>query len=190
MTLDKVIDEIISKAESDAKALKEEGMREAKEILKKAKDNALEIEKTACSDAKKIAEAMERKEIASAKLACKRIELDAKKEVIDKVFDLLKEKISKIDERTKKRIYEKILKSASSEMDIKYAYANTKDRTVVKSISKSKGIEIRDANIIGGIIFENEEQNVRIDCTFASVLEDVKEECLKDVSKILFKSAA
>lgn len=185
MTLDKVIDEITSKAESDAKALKDGGIREAKEILKKAKDNALDAEKTACDDAKKIAEAMERKEIASAKLACKRIELDAKKEVIGKVFDSLKEKVSKVDERTKKRIYEKILKSASSEMDVKYAYANPRDRSVVKSISK--GVEIIDANIIGGIIFENEEQNVRIDCTFDSVLEEVKEECLKDVSKILFK---
>lgn len=185
MTLDKVIDEIISKTEIDAKALKEDGMREAKEILKKAKDNALDVEKTACEDAKKIAEAMERKEIASAKLACKRIELDAKKEVTDRVFDSLKEKVSKIDERMKKRIYEKILKNASSEMDIIYAYANPRDRPVVKSVSK--GIEIIDTDIIGGMIFENGEQNVRIDCTFDSVLEDVKEECLKDVSKILFK---
>ena len=187
MTLDNVIDEIICKAENDAKALKDEGTREAKEILKKAKDNALEVEKAASDDAKKMAEAMERKELASAKLVCKRIELDAKKEIIDKVFDSLKEKISKVDERTKKKIYEKILKSASSEMDVKYAYANPKDKPVVKSISK--GIEIKDAEIIGGMIFENEEQNVRIDCTFDSVLEDVKEECLKDVSKILFKSA-
>jgi len=187
MTLDNVIDEIISKAESDAKALKDEGMREAKEILKKAKDNTLEVEKTASGDAKKMAEAMERKELASAKLVCKRIELDAKKEVIDEVFDSLKEKISKVDERTKKRIYEKILKNTATEMDVKYAYVNPKDRSLVKSISK--GIEIKDADIIGGMIFENEVQNVRIDCTFDSVLEDVKEECLKDVSKILFKSA-
>jgi len=184
MTLDNVLEEITKKAKDDAKALKEQGMNEAKQILKKAKENAAEIEKSVTDETSKTTEAMEKREIASTKLNCKRIELDAKKVIIDEVFESLKERVSKLDEKTKKRIYDKMIKKAAAEMDIKYIYVNQKDAILAKSITSN--IEIKDAGIAGGIIFENKDKNVRIDCTFDSVLEDVKEECLKDITKILF----
>ncbi len=185
MTLDKVVDEIIDKAKADANALKKEGKNEATSILKKAKANASEIEDNATDYAKGVIEAMEKKELASAKLQCKRIELDSRKEIIDKVFDKLRQKVMVLDDKTKKKIYEKMIKKAVREMDAKYIYINPKDKSLVKSISS--GLEIKEAAILGGVIIEDKGQNVRIDCTFESVLEDVRNESLKDVSKVLFE---
>ncbi len=185
MTLDKVVDEIISKAREDANALKKEGKSEAITILKKAKSNASEIEDNATDYAKGVIEAMEKKELASAKLQCKRIELDSRKDIIDKVFDKLRQKVMMLDDKTKKKIYEKMIKKAVSEMDARYVYVNAKDTGLVKSIAS--GLEIKEANILGGVIVEDKNQNVRIDCTFESVLEDVRDESLKDISKVLFE---
>ncbi len=185
MTLDKVVDEIINKAKEDAKALKKEGNSEATSILKKAKSNASEIEADAIDYAKGVIEAMEKKELASAKLQCKRIELDSKKEIIDKVFDKLRQKVMMLDDKTKKNIYEKMIKKAANEMPARYVYANAKDKTLVKSVAS--GLEVKEAPILGGVIVEDKDQNVRIDCTFESVLEEVRNESLKDVSKVLFE---
>ncbi len=184
MTLDKVMDEIISKAKADANTLKKEGKVEAITILKKAKANASEIEDDAVAYAKGVIEAMEKKELASAKLQCKRIDLDSRKDVIDKVFDKLREKVMMLDDKTKKNIYEKMIKKAVSEMDGRYVYANAKDKSLVKSVAA--GLEVKEEDILGGVIVEDNDQNVRIDCTFESVLEDVRDEYLKDVSKVLF----
>ncbi len=186
MTLDNVVDEIISKAKEDATALKKEGKSEAIYILKKAKANASEIEDNAVDYAKGMIETMEKKELASAKLQCKRIELDSRKDIIDKVFDKLREKVMMLDDKTKKKIYEKMIKKAVLEMaDAKYAYVNSKDTGLVKSIAS--GLEIKEADILGGVIVEDKDQNVRIDGTFESVLEDVRDESLKDISKVLFE---
>ena len=186
MTLDKVVDEIIDKAKEDANALKKEGKVEAVPILKKAKANASEIEDNAMDYAKGIIEAMEKKELASAKLQCKRIELDSRKEIIDTVFDKLQEKVMMLDDKTRKNIYEKMIKKAVSEMaDARYVYANAKDKSIVKPVAA--GLEVKEADIPGGVIVEDKDQNVRIDCTFDSMLEDVRDESLKDVSKVLFE---
>lgn len=187
MTLEKVVDEIIDKAKEDALALKKEGKSETVSILKKAKADASLVEKNAVGEAEAVIEAMEKKEIASTKLRCKRIELDAKKEVIDMVFGGLKEKVLEFDDKTKKKIYGKMIKKAMDEIaDARCVYVNAKDRSLVKSIAG--GLEVKEAGICGGVIVENKEGNVRIDCTFDSVLEDVSDEYLKDVSKILFKN--
>ena len=186
MTLDKVVDEIICTAKADASALKKEGKVEAVSILKKAKANASEIEEDATDYAKGVIEAMEKKELASAKLQCKRIELDSRKEIIDKVFDKLREKVMMLDDKTKKNIYEKMIKNAVCELsDARYVYANAKDRSIVKSVAA--GLEVKEADILGGVIVEDKDQNVRIDCTFESVLDDVRDESLKDISKVLFE---
>ncbi|MFH1127019.1 MAG: V-type ATP synthase subunit E family protein, partial [archaeon] len=122
---------------------------------------------------------------ASTKLHSKRIELDAKKEITDKVFESLVMKVAKLDDKTKKKIYENMIKKATTEIDAKYAYVNPKDATLLKSITK--GIDVKEENIVGGVIFEDKEGNVRVDYTFDSVLEELKDEYLKEVSEILFK---
>lgn len=186
MTLDDVVDEVIRKSNEDAKSIKKEGKDEALEILKKAKSKAMKIEKKILDDASIVIEAMNKKETASTKLQAKRVELDAKKEVIDKVFDSMNERVQKLDEKTKNKIYDKMIKRAVYEMDVKYVYVNKNDINLIKSISKD--FVVKEAEILGGIIIENKEQNVRIDNTFDSILEETRDDCLKEVSEILFKN--
>lgn len=186
MSLDKTMDEIIKNAKKDASLVKKEGYDEAVSILKIAKANALKTEKNAISKTEDLAESMEKREFASAKLQCKRIELDAKKKVIDKVFVSVNEKVSELDSTVKKRIYENLLKKIADEMDIGCIFVNQKDSAITRSIAP-KGVELKESNISGGMIVENKDKDIRIDATFDNLLEQVRDESLKSVSQILFE---
>ena len=186
MGLDKTMDEIIKNAKKDASLVKKEGYDEAVSILKTAKANASETEKCAVSRAEDLVESIEKKELSSVKLQCKRIELDAKKKIIDKVFVSVEEKVSKLDLTAKKRIYDDLLKRLTDEMDIGCIFVNPKDSAIIRSIAP-KTIEIEESDISGGMIVENKSKNIRIDATFDNLLEQVREDSLKTVSQILFE---
>ena len=184
VSLEKVSDEIISTAKIEADSLKNTARKEAESIMQSVNKNIEEKQSIADRQTQNILDAMAKKELASAKLEEKRLVLDAKKDVIEKVYEGLEKKIIAIDKKTKEKAYSKLVKNAKQEFEPAYMYARKEDLAIVKKLAKNA--KVLEEDLLGGIIFENAERTVRLDKSFDSVLATLKSENIKDVSEMLF----
>ncbi len=185
VTLENVSDEIISIAKKEADGIKNAAKKEAEGIMQSVNESIEEKQRFAGRQTQNIVEAMAKKELASAKLEEKRLVLDAKKDVIEKVYDELENKVIAIDKKTKEKAYSKLVKNAKQEFEPAYIYARKEDIAIVKKLAKKA--KVIEEDILGGLIFENSERTVRLDKSFDSALAALKSENIKDVSKILFE---
>lgn len=181
MALDKVADEIIESAMKEADALLAEAKRAAAEIAHAAEEQVRLQEREAGEHTQKVADALSRKELASAKLEVKRLQLDARKAVLDEVYSRLTEKIASLDEKEKAKIYKPLLSKAEFEPGA--IYANAKDAALVKKLTD---VPVKKADILGGLLLENKDRTIRLDHSFDTALEALKEDSLREVSRRLF----
>ncbi|MCK5234123.1 MAG: hypothetical protein KAJ91_04870 [Candidatus Aenigmarchaeota archaeon] len=184
MSLEKVSDELISTAKKEADEIKNNAKKEAESIMQSVNKSIEEKRGLADRRTQSILDAMAKKELASAKLEEKRLVLDAKKDVIEKVYTALENKIIAIDKKAKEKVYAKLVKNAKQEFEPAYMYARKEDIAIVKKLAKN--VKVIEENLLGGIIFENSERTVRLDKSFDSVLAALKSENIKDVSGMLF----
>lgn len=184
VSLEKVSDELISTAKKEADKIKDNAKEKAESITQSANKIIEEKQSIADRQTQSTLDAMAKKELASAKLEEKRLVLDAKKDVIEKVYTALENKIVAIDKKTKEKAYAKLVKTAKQEFEPAYMYARKEDITIVKKLAKD--VTVIEENLLGGIVFENVERTVRLDKSFDSVLATLKAENIKDVSEMLF----
>jgi len=186
MSLKKVSEEILADAKSKAQKIENEGRDEAKAILTEAKKKEEQIMNAKVKETRAVIAALERKEIASAKIAGKRLLLDAKKDAIARVRQETENRIASMDAATRKKMIDALLKNAMSELaDAKRVYVNNKDVAYAKKAAR--GLEVLEGSMIGGVVVENEDGTIRVDNTFDTLLEKVRKETVKDVSDILFR---
>jgi V/A-type H+-transporting ATPase subunit E len=180
MGLEEVKQEVLEKAREKAESIINEAKAEANKIMDKVKEEIREQEKIINEDTKKRITLMERKDISSAEIDIKKNFLQAKKEVINDVFNRVKEKLKK-DSKIRKELIQRLLKKTESEIKIAKIYCNKQD----KSIFKDYNLEFID--ILGGFIAENNDATIRINHSFDVILESIKEKELGKIDKILFE---
>ena len=188
MPLDKVLQEIQQKGEEKVRKIREETEKEVEKIIAEAKAQAEEILKKAREEAEKEAEAIRRQELSSVKLEMKRELLNVQKEILEEVSNLLKQKIRDMDEETRKKILKTLLeKNASPGMVV---YSRKEDEEIVKDLIKELNLEVTyggNIECIGGIILEDPAGDIRLNLTFDELVNQVYEQKLSEVSKLLFK---
>ena len=182
MALDKVAEEIIESAMKEADGLLAEAKAAAAEAAHAAEEQVRLQERDADENTRKLADAMSRKELASAKLEVKRLQLDARKAVLDEVYSRLTEKIASLDEKEKAKIYKQLLSKAEFEPGT--VYANARDSELVKRLAG--GVPVKKADVLGGLLIENKDRTVRLDYSFDTALDALKEDSLREVSRRLF----
>ena len=180
MTLESVKDEILNSAKSQATAMLAEARKEANRITTEAERKVEEMKIKAEAEAKRAMDIIKRQEMSSAELESKKMLLEAKKQVIEAVFEEAKKKIAGMPEKKKEEMMKKLLDRAKKDLEIAYVYCNSKDAKFLK------GFNLQNADIIGGLIAENKEKTIRVDCSFETLLQSVKENELQSVSKLLF----
>jgi len=180
MGLEKVKEEILSKARKQADAAIKEAQKKADAIIAEANAKATEEEKKGAEETKKLVEAMEKKELASAALESKKLELDAKKELIERVFSDVRQKVAKFTEKKRKEHIRKLLDKASKELEIGVVYCNAQDKGLVD------GFEAKEADILGGVIVENKDGSVRIDYSYDALIDGLRDKHMQEVAEILF----
>jgi len=188
MPLDKVLQEIQQKGEEEVRRIREEAEKEVEKILAEAKAEAEKILKKAREDAEKEAEAIRKQEISSVKLEMKRELLNVQKEILEDVSNLLKQKVRDMDEETRKKIISKLLeKNASPGMVV---YSRKEDEDIVKGLIKELKLDVKyggNVECIGGVILEDTAGDIRLNLTFDELVNQVYEQKLSEVSKLLFK---
>jgi len=182
MPLEPIIEEIIRKGHQKVSEINRSAEEEAEKIISEAKDESREILKKAREEAEKEAERLRRQEISGINLEMKKEELLKKRDIVEKVYDLLIERVENMDEKEREKILKKILERYR---DGDYVvYSNKNDEKIVKKISKFK--YGGNVDCIGGVILESRDGEFRINLTFDYVIQEMYESKMKEVYERLF----
>ena len=180
MGLEAVKEEVIRQAKEQETALVAEARKEANRITREAEKKIEEMKEKSDAEIKKMTDTIKRQELASAELENKKMILEAKKEVIENVLAEAKKKLENLDDKKKELYIKKLLEKTKKEIEIMGIYCNKNDAKFLR------GFNTEAINIIGGFIAENREKTVRVDCSFETMLQAVKDNEIQNINKILF----
>ena len=180
MGLEAVKEEVIRYAKEQEMSLLAEARKEAGKITRDAEKKIEEIREKSEAEAKKMIETIKRQAIASADMESRKTMLDAKKQVIESAFAEAKKRIESSSDSKRETWMKKILERAGKEIEIAHVYCNKKDAKFVK------GLKAEEAGMSGGLIAENREGTIRVDYTFETILESIKDNELQNINKLLF----
>lgn len=185
MTLDTLVEEIRKKSDDQVKEIKEEGQKEADRIIAEAKEESNKILEDARKEAGDEAERLKRQEISSLNLEMKREALAKRKELAEQVFEKLQESVKEMDAETKKNLLSNLIKNNISAGNV--VYSNKDDEGVVKEVVSDEDVEYGgNIDCLGGVVVESEGGEVRINLTFDEMLNQLYDEKMNEVTKILF----
>lgn len=180
MGLETVKDEIIRNAKAEQDSLIAEARNEASVITKEVNEKVQEMKEKSNAETKRMRDVIKKQETAAAELESKKMLLEAKKQLIDAVFAEARKKVTSLDSARRESYIQKLLEKAKNDIEVAKVYCNEKDLKLVKDF----GTETID--IIGGLIAENKDKTVRVDYSFDTTLQNIKENELQNISKLLF----
>ena len=180
MGLEAVKEEVIRQAKEQESAMLAEARKESGRISKETEKKSEEMKNKSDTETKKIMDTLKRQALASAEMESKKMLLEAKKQLIDGIFAEAKKKLDEMDEKKRENILKKLLEKSRRELETEYVYCSRKDMKFFRDIKSEP------ANIMGGLIAENRDRTIRIDCSFETMLESIKESELQNINKILF----
>ncbi|MDD1771942.1 MAG: hypothetical protein LUQ09_03395 [Methanomassiliicoccales archaeon] len=184
MALDEVINNITESAQAKAGELIQESEKEKAAILKQADDKVAAKRLAQQKELEVALKRLKQQEISSAELEAKRIILNAKKDVLDKSFQVALSSLLNMDEGNKGRMYRKILDGGKTVIKTPKVYC---PRGESKLISGIAGLgSIVETDMEAGLVLEDASGKVRLDYRFRILLESVWDKELKNVSNILF----
>ena len=180
MGLEAVKEEVIRQATEQETAMIAEARKESGKLMREAEKKIDEMKEKSDLETKKMIETMKRQALSSAELESKKTVLEAKKQIIESVFAEVKKRLENLDEKKRESLAKKLTERAKKEMEVEYIYCSRKDVKLLKDM------KVEPINIIGGIIAENKDKTIRIDYSFETLLETLKESELQNINKILF----
>ncbi len=183
MGLEVVLKEIEDSAQNEVDHIISEAVKISNDIISSAEQkvkNDLEI------DLKNVQDEIEKKRkqiVSSANLEVKRISLNKKKELLDKIYLEVVNKIKEMDQNKNEELLISLVKKYEK---IGYnIYSNNKSENIIKKISTLNYSGSIDC--IGGIVIENESGTIKEDYTYDSILKRIYERSLKSISEILYR---
>ncbi|RZN15696.1 MAG: V-type ATP synthase subunit E [Methanosarcinales archaeon] len=181
MGLETVVAGIIEKGKEQTKLILQEADEEVNGILKRAKSEA-EKEREELEDAARAeAEQLKKQEISSAHLRVKREALNARQAMFEEVQKNVADRIGSISDEKNEKILEAILKKHTTAGS--GIYSNRRDKTLVERTSKLDYAGSIDC--LGGVVIESSDRTVQYDYTYDTILQDINEKSLKQVSEML-----
>jgi len=170
---------VLDKASRDADKITKDAQAQAKTILDEARRAADAKAQEVKSGTKRMTDLIEMREIASARLEAKKTLLLTRKDAIDSAFAQAAQKAAKLPKAQRKALVESLLKKAGTELDVGTVYCNSADTEFIK------GAKAKD--MAGGIIVESKDKTTMVDYSFETLLAEIKEKNISEISGILFK---
>ncbi|WP_340818965.1 V-type ATP synthase subunit E [Methanolobus sp. WCC4] len=182
MGLETVVKDIMDAAQSEVSKLDSEADAEVSLILDEAKQNAKRIMGERLAKAEDDIAKIKQQEISSANLEVKRTLLNARKEVLERVYVQAVETISKFSPEKNEELLKTLI--SDNEANGTKIYSNAESEEIVKKLSSLE--YAGNIDCLGGIVIENEDGTIRLDYTYDGILKSVNERLLKQTSDILF----
>jgi V/A-type H+-transporting ATPase subunit E len=192
MTLDTVAEDIREQARARAEEIHEEAGADAEELLAEAEADAGEIREEILGDADRQIEQEREQRLSSAKLEAKQERLEARRDVLQSVRDAVEDEIASLEGDDREELTRALLDAAATEIDSEEGvevYGRADDGALIESIlADYDGFSYAgEYDCLGGVVVESQESRVRIKNTFDSVLADIWEENLREISDRLFE---
>jgi len=184
MGLEKVKEEVLRKAKEKADTLFKEAKLEAGNIETQMQKRIVAEREKLLKETDSLMSQMSKQEISQAKLDARNSMLKAKKELIEHVMAKARNKLEKLSMQDRKGIISGLLKRGQREIKVKHVYCNKNDVQLVKKLGN---FSFNNADLSGGLILEIEDKTVRIDLSYESIMEKIREENLTKISDILFE---
>lgn len=184
MALDKVIQVILDDGKKEAERILAEGRTERGKIIGEAKIEGEKIKNDRSEEAEIYVTRMRTQETARAEIESKKVVLKAQKESLDDVYNLA---LKRLSEKWSGKLIETILRQKSSEVKDGLVYSNEKDKATVERIVGTYGGSFGGViECAGGVIIENRDKTVRTDYRLETVLKDVWDESVIEVTSLLW----
>ena len=182
MALEHVKQEIIENAEAEARKI----LADAKDHAKKEMDAAhrtLDAFDTELQESlQKELDGLEKKYYASMKLASKKVLLQKQKELVDALFQELREHLAQLPKTEKTKILASLYDASKKQVSIGKIYCAKQDVPLVKTLFST--VEAKE--MVGGIIVENKDRTLLLDYSFDSIVALLQENKLQEVTALLF----
>ncbi|WP_302081684.1 V-type ATP synthase subunit E [Salinibaculum rarum] len=191
MSLDTVVEDIRDEARARAEEIRAEADSEAEEILAEANADAEQIREEREQEVKRQIEQEREQKLSSANLEAKQDRLEARRDILQDVRTQVETAIAELDDG-REELTRALLDAAATEFDddaTVLVYGRADDEELLESILEDyDGFEYADAyDCLGGVVAESEESRVRVKNTFDSVLDEVWEDNLREISERLFE---
>ena len=191
MSLETVVEDIRDEARERAKEIRSDAESRADEIVADAEADAEEIRSDAEAEAEREIEREREQRLSSAKLEAKQMRLEARRDALEDVRETAEEEIAAIDGDDREELTRALLDAAAEEFDADSdvsVYGRADDEDLISDILDDyDGYEYAgEHDCLGGVVVESETSRVRVNNTFDSVIDDVWENNLKEISARLF----
>lgn len=197
MALDGILQKINRNAEDKIEAIREEGRRKREEILAKAGDSAREIKERILTDATEKADMERRRTSVSAQLEHRRETLKEKQNLIEDCFQAALQQLLNLPEEEYRSLFRKLLLriappgegrvviSPRDQGKIDQAFLDSVNQEL-KASGKEGHLELGgiSQDLPGGFLLQSE--GVEVDCSFGTLLEQLREEVQTEVAVLLF----
>ncbi|SDC36189.1 V-type ATP synthase subunit E [Natrinema hispanicum] len=192
MSLDTVVKDIREEANARAEDIRAEGETRAEEIESAAESDAEEILADAEAEVEREIDQLREQRLSSAKLEAKQKRLEARRDVLGEVNEAVEDELAALEGDTREELTRDLLEAARDEFDAGddvSVYGRSDDQALLESIvDEYDGYEYAGSvDCLGGVVVESEQSRVRVNNTFDSVLEDVWEDNLQEISNRLFE---
>ncbi|RLJ07252.1 MAG: hypothetical protein DRP13_04140 [Candidatus Aenigmatarchaeota archaeon] len=183
MRMKELSKEIIRQAEKEAEKIIKNAKKEAEALIEKAKAEAKqEIEKERKKTRKEKERLLNREKI-KANIEGKKLTLDTKKEVLERVFQEFLKKVLDMKEKEKTELYRSLVKNAEKEIKSGTIYVRKQDLKIVKKLAK---LRVMEKDMEWGITAESRDGKELIDLTLPTLIEFLKERTAKKLADLLF----
>lgn len=190
MSLDTVVEDIREDARERADEIRAEADERAEEILDEAREDADEIVADREAAVDRQIEQEREQALSSAKLEAKQNRLEARRDVLEEVREQTAQAVADLEGDRREELTRTLLDDAAAEFgdeDVA-VYGRADDEGLLTEIlADYDGWSYAgEYDCLGGVVVESEASRVRVNNTFDSVLDDVWEDNLKELSTRLF----
>ena len=188
MGLENVVSDILKSAEADVSAIVADQDSEVSSIVEEAKRTGERIMGEKIASAEVEVERIRKQEISGANLEVRRMVLNTRKGILDETYKQTAERLHELDAES---LLRSLVRAHSG--DATRVYSSRQDQPIVDGLcdelleAKLTKLEYAgNVDCIGGIVLETEDEAVRLDYTFDTIIGEVSERSMKQISKILF----
>ncbi|MFB6227090.1 MAG: V-type ATP synthase subunit E [Halobacteriales archaeon] len=194
MSLDTVVEDVREEARARAEEIREEARADAEEIREEARADAEAIIEEAETEVEREIERERDQKLSSANLEAKQERLEARRDQLRSVREDVEARIADISGERRRELTAALLDSAATEfededVDDIEVYSLDEDRELIQDLLTAyPGFSYAgEHDCLGGVVVESEASRLRVNNTFDSVLEDIWETNLKEISERLFE---
>ncbi|WP_058367074.1 V-type ATP synthase subunit E [Haloparvum sedimenti] len=189
MTLDTVVEDIRDEARARAEDIRGDAEAEADEIIEAAEADAERIREERLDEVERTIEQEREQELSSAKLEAKQERLAARRDVLSDVRDRVEDELAELEGDRRRELTETLLEGALADFEDESVevYGSADDQELLADLCADRDATVAgEIDCLGGVVVESDTSRVRVNNTFDSVLEEVWDDELKQLSERLF----